>query len=194
MIKVGITGGIGSGKSIVSKAFALLNVPTYNADKRAKAIIRNDEKVKKEIVLLLGEKAYLENGDYNVPFVTERVFSDDKLLAELNAIVHPVVRQDAITWFRENENAAYGIYEAAIMNAAGNGNLLDFVIVVQADEKTRISRVLVRDSQRQKADIQEIMRKQKTSDAFVEIGDFIIQNNENDLVLEQVLKLHAKFS
>ena len=193
MIKIGITGGIGSGKSIVSKAFTLFNVPTYNADQRAKAIIRNEESVKTDIKSLLGKKAYFENGNYNASFVSEIVFSDVEKLNKLNEIVHPAVRKDAARWFKENEEADYVIYEAAIMSAAKNGNELDYVITVLADEMTRIDRILKRDPHREVADIELIMAKQSTPEAFAEIADFIVRNNDEDLILEQVLALHCKF-
>lgn len=193
MLKIGITGGIGSGKSIISKAFALFNVPTYNADKRAKYIIRYDMSVKYKIQELLGKESYLQNGDYNVAYVAERVFADQALLVQLNSIVHPAVQEDARLWFQENEKSTYVIYEAAIMNAAGKDNSLNYVIAVQASEQTRIQRVLNRDLHRRKADVQEIMAKQKSAEDFAAIADFIIKNNDQDLILEQVLALHKQF-
>lgn len=193
MLKIGITGGIGSGKSIISKAFALLNIPTYNADKQAKYIIRHDAFVKRKIKELLGEEAYLQNGDYNVAYVAERVFSDQALLVQLNKIVHPAVQENARLWFQENAQSAYVIYEAAIMNAAGKDNLLNYVIAVKASEQTRIKRVLNRDPHRTADDVLEIIAKQKSAEDFAAIADFVIKNDDQDLILEQVLALHEHF-
>jgi dephospho-CoA kinase len=190
MIKVGITGGIGSGKSIVSKVFSMLGVPTYNADSRAKSIIHENFQVKAAIIDLLGEEAYLENGIYNRAFVAELVFSDAGLLKSLSAIVHPVVRNDAIKWFGEHADRQCIVYEAAIMNAAKNGNELDYVVVVHADIETRVSRILKRDTHRTTNQVTGIIQNQKSAEEFLELADFIIQNNEKDLVLEQVLRIH----
>lgn len=192
MIKVGITGGIGSGKSIVSKAFAMLGVPTYNADKRAKAIIHENAAVKTAIISLLGADAY-QDGFYNRNYVAELVFSDAELLKKLNEIVHPAVRKDSVDWFTENANCQYVIYEAAIMNAAGNKNSLDYVIAINADVETRIRRILKRDLHRTSNQIAEIIDKQNSAEEFQEIADFVIQNNDNDLIMEQVLHLHKRF-
>jgi dephospho-CoA kinase len=192
MIKVGITGGIGSGKSIVSKAFSMLGVPTYNADNRAKSIIQENSRVKTAIIDLLGEEAYLEDGTYNRIFVAELVFSDAGLLKKLNDIVHPAVRNDAIKWFRENADCQCVVYEAAIMNAAKNGNDLDYVVVVHADIETRVSRILKRDAHRTTNQVKGIIENQKSTEEFLELADFVIQNNEEDLVLEQVLKLYSQ--
>lgn len=192
MIKVGITGGIGSGKSIVSKAFAMLGVPTYNADNRAKAIIHENAGVKTAIIALLGAEAY-EDGFYNRSYVAGLVFSDAELLTKLNEIVHPAVRKDSVDWFTENANCQYVIYEAAIMNAAGNKNSLDYVIAVNADVETRIRRILKRDSHRTSDQIAEIIDNQKSTEEFQGIADFVIQNNDNDLIMEQVLHLHETF-
>lgn len=192
MLKIGITGGIGSGKSLVGKAFALLNAPMYNADVRAKWLIKNNTTIKNQVIELLGNEAYLENGEYNRRFVAEVVFNNSDLLNKLNAIVHPAVQQDALRWFEENKHAVYVIYEAAIMNSAGNSNLLDYIIVVSADEETRIQRILKRDPHRLMTDVQGIMANQKSDVEFREIADFIIFNNEDDLILEQVLVTHEK--
>jgi dephospho-CoA kinase len=192
MIKVGITGGIGSGKSIASKAFSMLGVPTYDADSRAKSIIHENAQVKAAIIDLLGEEAYLKNGIYNRAFVAELVFSDAGLLKKLNGIVHPAVRNDATKWFSEYADCQCVVYEAAIMNAAKNGNDLDYVVVVHADIETRVSRILKRDTHRTTNQVTGIIKNQKSVEEFLELADFIIQNDEKDLVLEQVLKLHNR--
>jgi dephospho-CoA kinase len=193
MIKVGITGGIGSGKSIVSKAFSMLGVPTYNADNRAKSIIHENTQVKAAIIDLLGEEAYTEDVTYNRTFVAELVFSDAGLLKKLNNIVHPAVRNDAIKWFYENVDRQCVVYEAAIMNAAKSGNDLDYVVVVYADIETRVSRILKRDAHRTTDQVKGIIKNQKSDEEFIELADFVVHNNEGDLVLEQVLKLYSQF-
>lgn len=192
MIKVGITGGIGSGKSTVRKVFSMLGVPTYDADYRAKAIINDNLLVRAAIIDLLGEESYFENGLYNSSFVAEVVFSDAVMLRKLNEIVHPAVRNDAMVWFEKNAEARYVIYEAAIMNAAGKNNVLDYVISVRADVETRMHRVLKRDKHRSGSQVKGIIQKQKTDKEFTELADFTINNNDHDLVLAQVLELNNR--
>lgn len=193
MVKVGITGGIGSGKSIVCNAFELFSVPLYNADDKAKYLIENDIACKNEIKNVFGEEAYFLNGKYNRRHIAEIVFKLPEMLSKLNSIVHPRVKQDAEIWFEAHKNQPYVIYEAALMNAAKKGNQLDCVIAVLSTEKERTKRILNRDTHRTEADIKAIFKNQKSESEFIDIADYLIINNETDLLLPQVISLHHKF-
>jgi dephospho-CoA kinase len=114
-VVVGITGGIGSGKSTVAKVFSLLGVPVYEADSRAKWIIIQNQELKNEIIALLGSEAYLPDGSYNRAWVASQVFGQPALLQQLNALVHPAVRKDAQDWVIQHQEAPYVLYEAALL-------------------------------------------------------------------------------
>ncbi|AWV96663.1 dephospho-CoA kinase [Arcticibacterium luteifluviistationis] len=187
MLRVGITGGIGSGKSTVCRIFETLGVPVYYADEEAKKLISNDANVKAEIIKLLGEEAYL-NGDYNVPFVKKAVFQDASLLTSLNGIVHPAVKEHAMEWMEAHADKPYVLKEAAIMK---KGTDLDKIIYVSASEEIRLARILERDTERTEEEIRAIMKNQFSPAYFEEISDFIIEN-ENDLLIPQVLAIHQK--
>lgn len=185
MLKVGITGGIGSGKSTVAKIFASLGIPVYEADHRAKVSIENEESVVRRIKDLLGPHAYLSDGSYNKAFVADKVFDNQELLKSLNAIVHPAVGQDFIDWVSQQTSAPYIIKEAAIMS---RGSGLDKIIVVTSPLELRISRIQKRDG-RSIQEIENIISKQKTEQQYLEISNFEVQNNEVDFILPQVLNI-----
>jgi dephospho-CoA kinase len=189
---IGITGGIGSGKSIVCKVFAAMGVPVYEADSRAKSLMNNDLYLKKSIQHLLGEKAYTPAGEYNRGWVASQVFNNPDLLQKLNAIVHPRVREDAETWMQQHQKAPLVLYEAALMKAAGNGNHFDKVIVVTAPIALRIKRVQKRDG-RAEQEIRDIIARQISEEERLKIADFVIENDDIKPLLEQVLDLGMKF-
>jgi dephospho-CoA kinase len=186
---IGITGGIGSGKSIVCKVFAIMGIPIYEADSRAKALMNNDLALKKTIKNLLGESAYTPTGEYNRAWVASQVFNNPALLQKLNAIVHPRVREDADNWIKQNTNFPFLLYEAAIMKAAGDGNYFDKVIVVNAPIDLRISRVQKRDN-RSEQEIRDIMARQISDEERLKIADFVIENDEVKPLLEQIISLY----
>lgn len=190
---IGITGGIGSGKSLVCKVFSVLGIPIYEADARAKYLISHDQLLKKSIIELLGEQAYLASGDYNRAWVASQVFGNPVLLSKLNALVHPKVRQDATDWIQQNQQTSFVLYEAALMKAAGDGNTFDKVIVVNAPVDLRIQRIKVRD-QRSEAEIRAIIERQISEEERRKIADFTIENDEKQPLLPQILDLYEKFS
>ncbi len=190
---IGITGGIGSGKSLVCKVFSVLGIPIYEADARAKYLISHDQLLKKSIIELLGEQAYLASGDYNRAWVASQVFGNPILLSKLNALVHPKVRQDATDWIQQNQQTSFVLYEAALMKAAGDGNTFDKVIVVNAPVDLRIQRIKVRD-QRSEAEIRAIIERQISEEERKKIADFTIENDEKQPLLPQILDLYEKFS
>ncbi len=187
---IGITGGIGSGKSIVCKIFEVLGVPVYYADERAKWLTNNDLQLRKEIKELLGREAYDSNGQYNRKWVASQVFANPELLKILNALIHPRVFDDTKRWVEQHQNHPYILREAALTNAAGNGNDLDKLIVVVSPLELRIERIKERDPHRTEAEIRAIIARQKTEEEFRQIADYQIINDEKQLLIPQVLALH----
>jgi dephospho-CoA kinase len=185
---IGITGGIGSGKSIVCKIFMVLGIPVFNADTEAKRLVVEDAQLKQEIIVLLGTEAYIE-GKYNRSFVASKIFNNPDLLLKLNNKIHPAVREYANKWAEKQKNAPYLLYEAALMNAAGDGNNFDKIIIVNAPLKLRIDRVKARDN-RTNEEITAIISKQKTDKERQQITDFTIENNEKASLINQVLAIH----
>ncbi|PLK44283.1 dephospho-CoA kinase [Emticicia sp. TH156] len=194
MLKIGITGGIGSGKSIVCRMFEILGVPVYYADERAKWLTNNDLQLRKEIKELLGRNAYDANGQYNRQWVAAQVFDNPALLKMLNGLIHPRVFADTDQWFLQHRHEAYTLREAALMNAAGDNNDFDAVIVVSAPTELRIARTLKRDPQRTTEDIKAIMARQKTDEQFAAIANYTIINDDKHLLIPQVLQLHQSLS
>lgn len=194
MLKIGITGGIGSGKTIVCQMFEILGVPVYYADERAKWLTNNDSQLRKEIKELLGRQAYDENGQYNRKWVAAQVFDNPELLKMLNALIHPRVFADTDKWFSDHQHYPYILREAALMNAAGHNNDFDAVVVVSAPEKIRIARIKKRDPQRDEEEIEAIIARQKTEEQFAAIANYTIINDDEHLLIPQVLALHEKIS
>jgi dephospho-CoA kinase len=185
MLKIGITGGIGTGKSTVAKVFAALEIPVYEADYRAKVLIENDTSIIDKIKGLLGEESYFENGKYNKGFVAQKVFDNPDLLKKLNGIVHPATLKDFSDWASNQKNTPYIIKEAAIMD---KNTGLDKIIVVSSPLELRISRIQKRDK-RSVEEIENIIKNQKSEEQFLEISDFEIKNNEQDFIITQVLEI-----
>ena len=190
---IGITGGIGSGKSIICKIFEVLGIPVYYADERAKWLTNNDLQLRKEIKELLGREAYNSNGQYNRKWVANQVFDNPELLKILNGLIHPRVFDDTKRWLSQHQNYSYVLREAALTNAAGNGNDLNKLIVVTSPMDLRIERVKKRDPQRTEEEIRAIIARQKTEDEFKQISDYQIINNEKQFLTPQVLALHKLF-
>lgn len=189
---IGITGGIGSGKSIVCKVFELLGIPVYYADLRANWLTNNDLQLRKEIKELLGRQAYDENGQYDRKWVANQVFENPQLLQMLNLLIHPRVFEDTQQWLKQYQNQSYVLREAAISSAAGKGNDLNKIIVVSCPIEIRIKRIQQRDPQRSVEQIYSIMARQKSEEEFSNIADYQIINDDSQLVLPQILSLHQK--
>jgi dephospho-CoA kinase len=186
---IGITGGIGSGKSLICKIFSTMNIPIYDADSRAKYLINNDLSLKKSIKNLLGSKSYTFTGEYNRTWVASQVFNNPDLLKQLNSLVHPCVHKDAHDWVKNYPKSPFLLYEAALMRAAGDNNLFDKVIVVNAPIDLRIKRIQQRDK-RSEQEIKDIMARQISDEERLKIADYVVENDDNKPVLEQVLELY----
>lgn len=187
---VGITGGIGSGKSTVCRIFETLGIPIYRADDRAKYLMQNDADLVQKIKTTFGEEAYI-NGQLNRPFLAKTIFSDSNKTAKINALVHPVVGNDFNHWQREQQ-APYVLKEAALMIESGSYKQLDFLINVFASIETRIQRVQKRDPQRSLEEIHGIIDKQVSEEQRTALSDFRIDNDGSSLIIPQVLAIHQQ--
>ncbi len=193
-LQIGITGGIGSGKSLVCKIFQSLGIPVYDADSHAKILMTTDGILVDQIKKEFGSLSYDQHGNLNRKLVSEIVFNDETKLQKLNALVHPRVAFDYDSWLTEHVGKPYVLKEAALLFESGSFRLLDKTIVVTAPEPMRVSRVLKRDSQRTKQEVVKIIRNQMEEEEKLKRADFIIQNNETELIMPQVLKLHERFN
>lgn len=192
-LQIGITGGIGSGKSLVCRIFSLLGVPVYDADSRAKAIMTTDGILVSQITKEFGVLSYRADGAINREYLAEHVFNNTEKLKTLNALVHPRVSVDYERWVGEQQ-ALYVLKEAALLLETNSYKALDKVIVVSAPEALRIARVLVRDKHRTEQQVKDIIRNQSTEEEKLKRADYIIYNSEDQLLIPQVLKLHALFT
>ena len=188
---IGITGGIGSGKSLICKIFSIMDIPIYDADTRAKYLINNDLSLKNSIKNLLGNNAYISTDEYNRKWVASQVFNNPDLLKQLNSLVHPCVHKDAHDWVKNYPKSPFLLYEAALMKAAGDNNMFDKIIVVNAPIDLRIKRIQARDN-RSEQEIKAIIERQISDEERLEIADYVIENDDKTPVLEQVLRLYNK--
>ncbi len=187
-MQIGITGGIGSGKSTVCKIFEVLGIPVYYADDRAKWLMNNDANLIEGVKSVFGDEAY-QAGTLNRPFIASIVFNDKSKLAKLNALVHPAVFQDGIAWNEANADAPYTLKEAAILFESGSYLTVNKVITVFAPKEIRIQRVLTRDDTTREA-IEARMDKQMPEKEKIERSDFVIYNDDKHSLIEQVLNIH----
>lgn len=188
---VGITGGIGSGKSTVCKLFSLLGVPIYSADERAKWLMSHDSQLKDKVLTTFGPNSYYPNGELNRGHLAETVFSKPEKISSLNTLVHPAVAKDFAQWVSQ-QTAPYLIKEAALLFETGTAKELDYVINVSSPLRVRMTRVLLRDPQRTENQVNQIINQQLPDEEKNERADFLIKNTENKLLLPQVIALHEK--
>ena len=187
MIKIGLTGGIGSGKTTVAQVFSQLGVSVYSSDKRAKYIMVSDPKLMNEIRAAFGPESYFK-GVLNRTYIAAKVFSNQSELNKLNAIVHPALKRDFDLWCIQ-QKGVYLVKEAAILFESKAHIGLDKVILVTAPEELKISRVLKRDSSTRK-EVLSRMDKQWSDTKKRALSDFEIQNDEQHSILNQVLSIH----
>ena len=191
-IKVGITGGIGAGKTTVSQVFEALGVPVYYADDRAKAILSQNTDLKSELLHHFGSEIFDEQGRPDRKKLAAVVFNDAKKLRILNSLIHPRVGEDWKNWIASREyDFLYIMKEAALLFETGSYKKLDYIICVSAPDKLRIKRVSLRDS----VGIEEVklrMRNQLSQELKISLSDFLIVNDEKRALVPQVIRVHQK--
>lgn len=183
---IGITGGIGSGKTAVAKIIENSGYPVYYSDDRAKDIVNDNAKLKTEISKLLGENAYDEKGNYNRKWVAQQIFNDDEKRLALNALIHPAVRLDFENW-RYNQTSNWIFKETALLFELGLDKDCDTTILVTADEETRIRRVMMRDN-KTREEVWKIIQKQMPEEEKRQKADFIIENHSDISQLEEQVR------
>lgn len=186
-LKVGITGGIGSGKTTVARIFQVLGIPVYYADDAARRIMNEDETLRREIIRLFGPEAYKE-GQLNRAYLASVVFQDRKKLAALNALVHPATIRNSNLWMKK-QRGPYAIREAALIFESGVQGTLDFIIGVSAPLELRIARTMARDGI-SREQVQERIDRQINESVKMRLCDYVIINDDCKPLIPQVLHLH----
>ena len=184
---VGLTGGIGSGKSTIAKAFAALGIAVFNSDEQAKVLIATDAQVKKRIIAAFGEEAY-QNGEYNRAYIAQIVFNNSEKLAILNGIVHPALAEYFKQWAKE-QTSPYVLKEAAILFESGSYKDCDYIITVTAPEEVRIARVMARDHCTE-AQVRARMAQQWSDAQRIALSDAVIENIDLERAKEQVKRIN----
>ena len=191
MLKVGLTGGIGSGKTTVANIFEVLGIPVYYADDAAKILMDEDENVKRAIINNFSKAAYKE-GRLDRKYISDIVFTNADKLALLNSIVHPATIKDSDKWI-QNQRSPYIIKEAALLFESGSHQKLDYVIGVKAPLELRILRTIKRDNVSHN-EVLARMDKQMNEEKKLSLCNFIVINDEQQLVIPQILELHEKLA
>lgn len=183
MKKIGITGGIGSGKSVVGQILEAMHFPVYYSDQQSKILVDTDLVIREELIKLLGTEVYLD-GKLNRPFLTQQLFSNDDLRLKINQIIHPKVREAFTNWVsKQSSNLVFN--EAAILFETGAYKSMDYNILVTAPLELKIERVLKRDNITIN-EIQERISKQSSDGEKIPLADFVIVNDEVKPLLKQV--------
>lgn len=188
MIQIGVTGGIGSGKSTVCKIFKLLKVPVFEADNEARFLQNNHPQIKEELIKLFGRDIYNTDGTLNRKKLAGYIFNDKELLLKVNEIIHPQVQKLYKQWLKNYSNSDYIIYEAAILFESGRNKQLDKVILVTAPIKSRIERVVARDKT-EPALVEERIKNQLSDKDKIPMADFVIENNNKNLILPLIIEI-----
>jgi len=191
VLKVGLTGGIGSGKSTVAQIFEVLGIPVYYADIAAKKIMNEDEGVRSAITNIFGEQAFANN-ILDRKYISSIVFSDPAKLQQLNALVHPATKKDGEVWMQE-QTSHYAIHEAALIFEAKVSDRLDLVIGVSSPLELRIKRAMERDKVGRE-EVLKRMEQQLNEEVKMSKCDFVLINDEQQLLIPQVLELHEKLT
>ncbi len=190
MLKVGITGGIGSGKSTVAKIFEVLGIPVFYADAEAKKLMNESLVIRHELIRYFGEDAYINN-KLNRPYIAKQVFGNKEKLDLLNSITHPETIRNSNEWM-DRQITPYAIKEAALFFESGSQDTVDIMIGVYAPKHLRLQRVMHRDNF-SREDILKRMQGQINEEIKMRLCDNVITNDEQTPVLQQVLELHEKF-
>ncbi|MCG8326434.1 MAG: dephospho-CoA kinase [Chitinophagales bacterium] len=188
-LKIGITGSIGSGKTTVCHIFESLGIPVYYADGRAKWLMVNDPRLVSGVKKEFGEEAYYANGTLNRHYLAQTVFHDAAKLKVLNALVHPIIADDSERWHHGQEGVPYTLKEAALLFESNNHLKLDKVIAVSCPENIRIQRVIKRDGMTEE-EVRARMDKQMPDEEKIARADYIINNDGQTSLVQQVVKIH----
>ena len=191
MLKIGLTGGIGSGKSVIAQLFKVMGVPVFDADKEAKRIMEYDEELQKALIAEFGASTYT-NGRLNRVYLAQQVFADTYKLEKLNALVHPVTIAAAENWMQK-QTSTYVVKEAALLFESGSAENLDYIIGVFAPAHIRIQRVMERDGL-SRDDVKARMNRQIQDEIKMKLCDFVLINDERQLLIPQVLELHRELN
>tara|TARA_B100000902_G_C27300041_1_gene912271 strand:- start:1438 stop:2025 length:588 start_codon:yes stop_codon:yes gene_type:complete len=189
--KIGLTGGIGSGKTTASTIFQKLGVPVFNSDKESEFLLNNNREIIQEVVEKIGSNILL-NDQINRQKLAQIVFSDKKKLTILNKIIHPKVSQLFNQWTKK-QKSKYIIKESAILFESNTNNYLDKIILMKSPLKLRIQRVCLRDN-RTKKDVENIINNQKKTREIEKYADYILNNNKNSMLASNVIQLHKKLT
>jgi dephospho-CoA kinase len=191
MIKIGITGGIGSGKSIICEVFKKLGVPIYNADVRAKTLTNEDKQIREKLTSKFGNTLYKKN-ELDRGMLADIIFKDNTALTFVNSVIHPAVELDFIKWCNQYDHKAYIINEAALHFESGVNKKMDKMITVYAPADLRIKRVMMRNTMTQE-EVMNRINNQLPDEEKMKRSDFVIYNDDRQGVLEQVITLHNIF-
>jgi dephospho-CoA kinase len=189
MLKVGITGGMGSGKTTVCKIFETLGIPVYYADDRAKYLMKNDKELRQKIISIFGSNAYQNDNELNRSYIADIAFHDPEKLRKLNEAVHPAVFKDGDIWHKEQKDVPYTLKEAALLFESGGYKKLDKIITVTSPLELRIKRILKRDKTTREAVLARIKNQMPDEEKKAQ-SDFIIFNDEKQSLINQVLAIH----
>jgi dephospho-CoA kinase len=186
-LKLGVTGGIGSGKTSVCKVFTVLGVPVFSADRIARDIMDSDEEIIRKLNSITGQDLY-SNGSLDRVALASLIFNNCTLLEKVNSLVHPVVFDHFAVW-EKSQTAPYIIMEAAILFESGASKLVDKIATIVAPEAERVKRV----TQRNKLSINQVMERMKNQlddETKINLSDYVIYNSENDMIIPAVLEIH----
>ena len=191
MLKIGITGGIGVGKSLAGQIFEVLGIPVYSADLRARFVMEHDQDLILTIKGIFGPEAY-NNGTINRSYISSKAFADKNLLDKLNNAVHPAVGKDFNEWMKLQHHCPYVLKEAALLFEANSYQELDKIITVFAPQEIRLQRILKRDPHRNEEQALAIISKQLSEEEKMARADYIIYNDDRQMVIPQILNLHQE--
>ena len=184
---IGITGGVGAGKSTVSTICKHLGFKVYNSDQRAKEIVSEDSIIKKKLISFFGNNIF-KNGVLDRKFLSDKIFNDKSSLQQINSIIHPAVKKDFNSWVINNSNKKILFKESALLLESGAYKELDKIILIVSDKNLRVSRVLNRDQNRSKKEIESIIDKQIDEVDAIKYADIVIDNNHKKMLLPSVIK------
>jgi dephospho-CoA kinase len=192
MLKIGITGNIGGGKTTVSKIFEILQVPVFYADDAAKKVMVEDQILIEELKAAFGSEAYFKDGELNRKHIADIVFNNEIRLNKLNAIVHPAVFRAFDAWTSNVKNALYVMKEAALLFESTSYKMCDYSIMVTAPLELRIQRVMARNGLT-RSEIESRNARQFSEEKKTDLANYVIRNDDTELVIPQVLELHRQF-